>query len=111
MADVLSNRRNSTRYSLILLATVWEVGGEVKLSARTSDISLTGCYIDTLRPFAKNCRVHLHLTRGDEIFQATGMVMYVNEKLGMGIQFEQPIEQDEMNVLARWLGNSTHLKL
>jgi len=47
MSDVMADRRNSPRFALILLATIAEPGSEAKIAARTSDVSKTGCYVDT----------------------------------------------------------------
>jgi len=42
----MSNRRNSLRFALILVAILTEVESDTRLSARTSDVSRTGCYVD-----------------------------------------------------------------
>ncbi|HWZ99381.1 MAG TPA: PilZ domain-containing protein [Candidatus Dormibacteraeota bacterium] len=111
MPDVMADRRNSPRFSLILPATVSETGTETTLSARTSDVSRTGCYIDTLNPFPKGNAVRVHLTNGDETFEAKATVMYVSPGLGMGVQFQEPIEARQLAILDRWLEKSPHLRL
>jgi hypothetical protein len=107
----MSNRRNSPRFALILVASLTEVGSGNRLSARTSDVSRTGCYVDTLNPILKGGLVNVTLTRGEEVFQSRGRVMYVSPGLGMGIQFEEPIEPDQLQVLDRWLEKSSDLRL
>ena len=47
--DVMADRRNATRYPLILICEVVDISG-TKMMARTSDVSRTGCYLDTLKP-------------------------------------------------------------
>jgi len=109
MPDVMSNRRNSPRFALILVAILTEVEGDTRPSARTSDVSRTGCYIDTLNPQGKLVRVVL--SHGEESFESRGRVMYVSPGLGMGIRFEEPVAPHQLDVLNRWLEKSAHLRL
>jgi len=111
MPDVIANRRNSPRFALILLATITEVGSEVRIAARTSDVSKTGCYVDTLNPFPKGTSVQVQLTRGEEIFETMGTVVYVSPGLGMGIQFRESVPEEQVSTLMRWLENSARLQL
>lgn len=103
MPNVSADRRNSPRYSLIVPATFVESGGDARISARTSDVSRTGCYIDTLTPIPKGTTLRIILTRGDETFETTGKVAYMSPGLGMGIQFDQPVDALQLAVLGRWL--------
>jgi len=108
MPDVI-DRRKSPRFVLIVFATIAEPGGK-KLSARTSDVSKTGCYIDTLAPLAKGTRVYVQLRQGRERFETIGTVVYVNPGLGMGIQFHEPVLPDQLEILTRWLENAARLR-
>ena len=111
MPDVMANRRNAPRYALILVAVVTDIESKAKLSARTSDISRTGCYVDTLNPIPKGKSICLALSQGDETFEATGQVMYVIPGLGMGIKFDEPIEKGQFATLNRWLDKASNLQL
>jgi len=111
MPDVMSNRRNSPRFALILVAILTEVESAARLSARTSDVSRTGCYVDTLNPIPQGKLVKVVLNSGEESFESRGRVMYVSPGLGMGIQFEEPVEPHQLEILNRWLEKSAHLRL
>ena len=111
MADVISNRRNAPRYALILVAAVIDMESEARLSARTSDVSRTGCYVDTLNPMPKGKAVYVVLSRGEEVFEARGRVMYVSAGLGMGIQFDEPIDPEQLRILDRWIERGENLRL
>ncbi len=111
MPDVTADRRNSTRYALILVAIVTEIESEARLSARTSDVSRTGCYVDTLNPISKGKAVYVTLSRGDETFETKGRVMYVSPGLGMGIKFDEPIDAEALATLNRWLEKASNLRL
>jgi hypothetical protein len=103
MPDTMADRRIAPRYPLILMAEIRDSRGENKLSARTSDVSRTGCYIDTLNPFPAGATIRLRLLRGGEVFETSARVMYANPDLGMGIQFDAEIPQNQAATLERWL--------
>jgi hypothetical protein len=46
-----------------------------RLSARTSDISLTACYINTLNPTLMGSEVRLRISHHDEILELLGRVV------------------------------------
>lgn len=54
-------RRSAPRYPLVLAMEVVELPRGAKLSARTSDVSRTGCYIDTLNPIPKDSQIRLRI--------------------------------------------------
>ena len=101
MSDVTVERRSAPRHAMVLAAEVIELPRGAKLNARTADISLTGCYIDTLNPVPQGSEVRLRLTHGTETFVALGRVVYVSNGLGIGITFIK-LEDDQRALLARW---------
>lgn len=102
MQQVTSDRRSAPRYALVLAADVVELPRGTRLIARTSDISRTGCYVDTLNPIPQGSQVRLRFTHHKEVFEAIGRVVYVSPGLGMGISFEQ-VDPQQQAVLVRWL--------
>ena len=103
MPDVLANRRGAARYSLIVVADVSDRASEARISARTSDASVTGCYVDTLHPMKSGTHVRLVLTHGRESFDVFARVVYVSPGLGMGIRFDDPVPLEQLAVLETWL--------
>ena len=101
MPDVTVERRSAPRHAMVLAAEVVEVPRGAKLNARIADISLTGCYVDTLNPVPKGSEVRVRLTHGTETFVALGRVVYVSYGLGMGIAFVS-LGDDQRALLARW---------
>jgi hypothetical protein len=80
---------------------VIELPRGAKLNARTADISLTGCYIDTLNPVPQGSEVRVRITHGTETFVSLGRVVYVSYGLGMGIAFIN-MEDDQRTRLEWW---------
>jgi hypothetical protein len=62
MPNAMVNRRGAHRYPPILVVEIIEFVTNAK---RTSDVSRTGCYVDTRKPSAKGAR--LRLNRGREV--------------------------------------------
>ena len=103
MPDMMANRRNAPRYPLILKAEVTELSNRTKLNARTSDVSRTGCYIDTREPLSSGSAISLKLTQGSESIEVHGKVRYVSPGLGMGILFDEQIQPKSLAILENWL--------
>jgi hypothetical protein len=103
MADVMSDRRASTRYPLILIAEVLDLSTSAQFRARTSDVSRTGCYIDTLNPLAHGSEISVRLQHEKDSFEARARVMYVSAGLGMGVMFAPDVPADQLAILDGWL--------
>ncbi len=103
MSDMMSNRRKAPRYPIILPAEVVTLSDGTRLTARTSDLSRTGCYVDTLNPLPSGFAIRINLVRGVERFEVQGTVKYVSPGMGMGIQFEEQIPASQLAILDSWL--------
>jgi len=103
MPDMMANRRNAPRYPLILRAEVTELSSRDKLHARTSDLSRTGCYVDTREPLSSGSAITIKLTQGSESIEVHGRVRYVSPGLGMGVLFDEQINPKSLAILENWL--------
>ncbi len=56
-------RRVARRNTLVASVEAEELTNGMSLSARTSDVSVHGCYLDTLNPFSAGARIRVHLTK------------------------------------------------
>jgi hypothetical protein len=106
MADVMADRREAPRYALILAAEVVEIASGASLNARSSDVSRTGCYIDTLNPVPLGSQVKVQLRSGDAAFEAEARVAYVCPGLGMGLHWGPNVAPEKMALLDRWLAEA-----
>jgi hypothetical protein len=97
------NRRGAPRFAIALIAELTESFSKAASTGRTSDISKTGCYIDSLRPFAAGTKVIVKLTRGADTFEASPKVVYVAPRLGMGTASDEPVPQAQMDILERFI--------
>lgn len=84
-----SERRTAFRYSFTVAAQVTEVTSGSRLTARVSDLSLEGCYVDTLNPFPEGSCVRVQFLKGKEVFETSARVSYSDAGLGMGLAFAE----------------------
>jgi hypothetical protein len=106
MGDVMTDRRDSPRYALTLVAVVTELATANVLNARSSDVSRSGCYVDTLQPLPPGTNVKILLRSGDEIFEAPAIVVYMCPGLGMGVNWGLNLPDKAMAMLDRWLAKA-----
>ncbi|MGA7793924.1 MAG: PilZ domain-containing protein [Candidatus Acidiferrales bacterium] len=74
----------------------------MSVSAHTSDLSLVGCYIDTLNPLPSGTAIKMRIAHDDETFFTFGTVVYSKSNMGMGIKFLK-VEHNQSEVLRGWL--------
>ncbi len=100
-----SGRREAVRYPFVAPAEVTEVThvtSGTRVRGRTTDISFTGCYVETLTPMGLGIRVHLRIQKDEEVFETFGTVRFTQTGMGMGIGFTET-RPDQMRVLRAWL--------
>ena len=104
MPGTMQDRRDAKRLPLILAVEVVEVESGTRLSGRTSDVSRTGCYIDTLNPTPTGTIVRVKFSHEGEDLDLLARIVYVSPRLGMGVRFDESITPEQLAVLNRWLG-------
>ena len=73
-----------------------------RLAARISDLSATGCYVDTINPLVDGTTVRLKILTETQVFEAPATVVYSHSHLGMGLIFGEVLGNSR-NVLQNWL--------
>ncbi|MGA2419288.1 MAG: PilZ domain-containing protein, partial [Candidatus Acidiferrum sp.] len=97
------DRRICPRYGFTAEAEALDANSRGKMTARTSDISRGGCYVDTFCPFPRNASVMLRIVRDKECLIAQAKVVYSKLGMGMGLSFTA-LEPDNKRILDRWIG-------
>jgi len=77
---------------------------EKHISGHTKDLSLFGCFVETVTPFPDGTRLRLRISRGEKHLAAQGRVTYSRPNSGMGIAFVL-IEPSSLPVLDLWLAD------
>jgi c-di-GMP-binding flagellar brake protein YcgR len=97
-----SERRRAPRYPIIADAEITEIASETKLSARTSDLSVGGCFLDMLNPSPEGTEIAVRISRADATFTARGRVVFLFPNMGMGVMFTS-VPASQQSVLEKWL--------
>lgn len=99
-------RRSQSRKPFIASALVFEPKSEIQLRARTADLGLDGCFIDTLNPFAPGTMLKVRIDKGGTSFETWAKVVYSLSSMGMGMVFHF-VAPEQLWVLHGWLGDAT----
>jgi hypothetical protein len=95
-------RRSTPRFSFTAAADVRELRSQTRVTGRSSDLSLGGCYIDTISPFPVGTVVRVRFERELHKFEAMAVVTYALQSMGMGVAFTS-IAPEDVAVLKAWM--------
>jgi PilZ domain-containing protein len=95
-------RHRARRYSFHASVELTDLQSETHTKEQTSDLSLFGCHVDTLKPLRPGTKVRIKISRRSENFEALGKVVHPRENAGMGIFFTR-IEPNDQFVLDKWI--------
>jgi PilZ domain len=96
------NQRSVRRCPFVASAEVTELRSGALLSARTSELSVGGCYVDALNPFPEGTLVSLRILRDQGVFETKAKVVYCDPRFGMGLAFTE-MTPDQRSLLEAWL--------
>ncbi len=97
-----SERRENERAPLAARIEILEKSSEASIKGRVADLSLGGCYADTLNAFAEGTREQVRIEHDLKSVELDGEVRFTQPGLGMGIRF-QDVKPDQTKIIARWL--------
>lgn len=95
-------RRLSPRFPFIASAELLSESAGTRMTARISDLSATGCYVDTINPLPHGTFVQLKIFTETQHFEAPATVVYAHTHLGMGLLFRE-VQPDSQSILQNWL--------
>lgn len=84
-----ANRRKNSRHRLHCPVRIREQGLNAVLTATVTDVSVDGCYIETLQPFPMGARLLLTMSHEELEISVQGTVCTVHPRTGMGISFNE----------------------
>jgi hypothetical protein len=106
-----AEKRRHPRFPFSTGGEAFDPQANVRVTGRLSDISRSGCYMDTIRPFGVNAAIILAVTREGRTFKTKAKVVYSLNGMGTGMMFTT-MEPDQARVLDGWLaelGGLIHL--
>ena len=96
------DRRVCPRYPFTATAETLDANSRSRMNARTSDISIGGCYVDTFCPLPRKTDVKIRISRDGESLEAQATVVYSKIGMGMGLRFSS-MEPRHRATLNRWI--------
>ena len=94
---MMVEKRRHGRFPLVLEAS-WDESGS-NSRGRTTDLSVTGCFIDTLLQVAVGETLDFKIRTPDgEHISVAGKVMYQQQSLGFGVRFTKISDADRLRL-------------
>jgi hypothetical protein len=100
-----ADRRIHPRYEFTAAVEVIAAESGARIETRVRDLSQQGCYVDTNKPLPLGTVTDVRITKGTQLFEARGRVVYSRVGKGMGLVFTA-IEPEQRGSLATWLAES-----
>ena len=97
-----SEKRRHLRFPFIASVEVIESKSGARITGRTSDLGLGGCYVDALSSFPPGTDVFLRITRGNNLFEAQARVSFSQDGMGMGLAFVSAMPK-HVKLFQKWL--------
>jgi hypothetical protein len=97
-----AERRRVDRYPFTAAADILDLRSQTRVTGRSSDLGLGGCYIDILSPFGVASAVRVRLEREENVFEAMATVTYSQVSMGMGLAFTE-VKPEHLTVLRAWV--------
>lgn len=96
------NVRRWPRFPFVAIVLAADPSSNIAIAARTTDLSMGGCYIDSVNPLPPGTLITIELVHKGESFHATGRIVYCQPNMGMGISFVE-IKKENRELLTRWI--------
>jgi hypothetical protein len=109
-----TKKRAGPRFSFLTDAEIVLRDGTL-VPAQLDEVSLRGCYLDTLEPIPVGTKFLLKIGEGKKAFELQGKVIYTHSGSGLGI-FGQGVVFTDLSALARsaissWLRQLTSKRI
>jgi len=85
----MSDNRRFPRISWIVEATLRSCTEDVNWKVRLTDISVGGCFVDTVVPLEAGSKVELKLTDNAGVMELPGKILYGQPYIGSAIAFDE----------------------
>jgi hypothetical protein len=95
-------RRQHLRYPFSASLEAVEIQSKARLSGRISDLSMGGCYVDTITALVVGATLKIRLTHDDKFFESRAIVASSSAGMGMGLLFTE-IEPEQLEILEIWI--------
>jgi hypothetical protein len=95
-------RRRTPRYPFTGSVEMRQGTSEDRITAKVRELSLNGCYVETVSPYPVGTGLGVKVFTATEFFEAQASVIFVDENQGMGLMFRET-KPYYIAVLRKWL--------
>src|SRR5260370_2904117 len=96
MLQMQLERHRARRYPFHASMELTDLQSETLIREQTSDLSLFGCHVDTLKPLPPGTKVRIKISHRSESLEALGRVAFVRPNAVMGILFTRIEPHDQL---------------
>jgi hypothetical protein len=97
-----TERRSHRRSAFVATVEMADIRTGAISRARTADLSLCGCYIDTLNPLPIGAMVDVSIHKANECLKVLGNVCMQCQGSGMGVSFDA-LTREQSAIVKSWL--------
>jgi hypothetical protein len=97
-----ADARQTERHLFAIDIELTDVQSGTQIRARTKELSLFGCSVDTSTFFPRGTHVRIKLSYGGANVRALARVVYANPDLGMGFVLTS-VEPEDERILGNWI--------
>lgn len=97
-----AERRRHLRFPFSATLEAVDIKSGTKITGRTSDLGLGGCYVDTLTVFPVGTEAKIRIIRENETFEAQVRIVYSLNGMGMGMAFISA-QPKNVRLFQKWL--------
>ena len=94
-----AERRAHQRFKVRVPVEIYPEGSEIPFRGATSDLSLNGCYVESIFPFPVGASLDLKLQLEDTLLILGGVVT-CDPQVGNGIHFDRMLPEDREQLRA-----------
>jgi hypothetical protein len=98
----VEERRRMKRHAFSATTEVADIATGAQLSTRAADLSLQGCYLDSLNPFAVGSKIRIRIVWGGAELTCAAVVRDSQPGMGMGVAFTD-MDDARKALIQRWI--------
>jgi len=87
-------RRERPRVKVRVPVEIFVENSESPMRGATADLSLSGCYVETMFPFPIGTALEIKLQAGEDTLLVLAKVVTCDPQVGNGMQFTQMLPED-----------------
>jgi hypothetical protein len=95
-------RRRTPRYPFAGAVEMRHGTSEDKITAKVTQLSMNGCYVETVNPYPVGTVLGVKVFTATEFFEGQASVIYMDAAQGMGLMFRET-RPFFLAVLRKWL--------